>query len=216
MNLICFPHYTCGGLLCDIFQNTFSEIGHHGGIDSILHNVGKIGDSADIYENFDINEFYRRIHPYKSQDVWLGTHCHPEIIDTSIFNKIIVITTATYQSKLYRWVRSCYHYYEKTDEWRSLSALDLIDKQRETAKNYLKDFRPVVNKNVINLEFSEVVNCSTLFKKITQQYSIAHHMERWKNINYFLYEKNFWNNNYVQRFYEAEYEINLQSFYEYQ
>jgi hypothetical protein len=44
MNLICFPHYTCGGLLCDIMEDTMSEFADNGGIASPTHNVGKIGD----------------------------------------------------------------------------------------------------------------------------------------------------------------------------
>ena len=44
MNLICFPHYTCGGVLCDILNQTFSPVLSHGGLGSIHHAIGKIGD----------------------------------------------------------------------------------------------------------------------------------------------------------------------------
>jgi hypothetical protein len=53
MNLICFPHYTCGGLLCDILNGTFSEITSDGGVNSIGHGLGKIGDSDTVMIDYD-------------------------------------------------------------------------------------------------------------------------------------------------------------------
>ena len=54
MKLVCFPHYTCGGLLCDILNDTFSNIGTNGGINNIHHSIGKIGDVDTVQTNFDL------------------------------------------------------------------------------------------------------------------------------------------------------------------
>ena len=61
MNLICFPHYTCGGLMCDLLSNTFSPVGKNGGIDSILHEIGKIGDSDMVFDQFDVGTFVAKL-----------------------------------------------------------------------------------------------------------------------------------------------------------
>tara|TARA_B110000503_G_C7140826_1_gene410754 strand:+ start:918 stop:1562 length:645 start_codon:yes stop_codon:yes gene_type:complete len=214
MNLICFPHYTCGGLLCDILADTFSPIGANGGISSISHNYGKIGDSDTVDTNFDVNMFYKRIKKRASDDAWIGTHCHPGSLDHSDFDKIIVVSTATHRSRIYRWVRAYYHYYLNSDPWTAVSGLDRIDKERETAKNYLLPFTPV--KNIINIEFSEVVDGTAEFLSLLPNTDITKHIDRWKSINSFLYNTNIWNSTPVKRYHEAELEIKLQKHYVYQ
>lgn len=213
MNLICFPHYTCGGLLCDIFSNTFSSVGKHGGINSISHSYGKIGDSSSVHTDFDVNKFYQAISMVKS-DAWVGTHCHPAQLDHSKFDKIILITTSTYRSRLYRWIRAYNHYYLKSEPWLAVSGQDRIDKERETAKNYLLPFTPI--KNAINLEFSEVVDTTVEFLSLLPLNNISKDINRWKSINSFLYNKDIWNSTPVKRYHEAELEVNLQKCYVYQ
>ena len=213
MNLICFPHYTCGGLLCDIFSNSFSEIGTNGGINSIFHNYGKIGDTGSTTINFDVDEFYDTIKD-APDDAWIGTHCHPGSLDHFKFDKIIVVSTATHRSRIYRWIRAYYHYYSNSDPWTAVTGLDRIDKERETAKNYLLPFAPV--KNIINLEFSEVVDGTVEFLSILPNTDIAKHMDRWKSINSFLYNTDIWNSTPVKRYHEAELEVGLQKYYVYQ
>lgn len=213
MNLICFPHYTCGGLLCDIFSNSFSEIGANGGINSIFHNYGKIGDTGSTTINFDVDKFYDTIKD-APDDAWIGTHCHPGALDHSDFDKIIVVSTATHRSRIYRWVRAYYHYYSNSGPWTAVSGLDRIDKERETAKNYLLPFTPV--KNIINLEFSEVVDGTAEFLSVLPDTDIAKHMDRWKSTNSFLYDTNIWNSAPVKRYHEAELEAGLQKHYVYQ
>jgi hypothetical protein len=216
MNLICFPHYTCGGLLCDIFNETFSEVGENGGIKSIHHGLGKIGDSNNIFETYDPQVLYNTINKYDVTDEqWIATHCHPAILDYSKFNSILIITTTTFKSKIYRWIRSYYHYYCKSAAWHGLSGLEQIDKERETAKNYLKPFLPIIADNVTNIEFSEIVENSIEFKHLIGNLEFNRHLDRWKQLNSFLYDTDIWTSIPVKRFYEAELEINLGKEYRY-
>ena len=124
-------------------------------------------------------------------------------------------TTTTYRSKLYRWIRAYYHYYEKSEPWLAVSGMYRVDKERETAKNYIKPFLPVAGPNVINIEFAEIVEESLQFKNLVAQHSVTEHMERWKKINSFLYNTDIWNSTPVKRYYEAELEVNLTQYYIY-
>ena len=65
MKLVCFPHYTAGGLLCDILQGKFSVIGTNNGINSNEHSLGKIGDSDTVYTDFDAEILTRKCLPYQ-------------------------------------------------------------------------------------------------------------------------------------------------------
>ena len=217
MNLICFPHYTCGGLLCDIFQQTFSPVSPNGGIGSFLHSIGKIGDSDSVFDQFDAEIFNSTIQTLNyDQNTWIGTHCWPGKIDLSKFERVLLITTTTFRSKLYRWIRAYYHYYSSSEPWMEKVGLDRIDKERETAKNYLKPFLPVHADNIINLEFSEVVDVSQEFKKLVETVDYRPHISRWQELNNFLYDSDIWNSTPVKRFYEAESEIQLKKFYQYE
>ncbi len=217
MNLICFPHYTCGGLLCDIFQQTFSPVGSNGGIGSFFHSIGKIGDSDSVFDQFDPDLFNSTIQNLNyDQSTWIGTHCWPGNVDLSNFDQVLLITTTTFRSKLYRWIRAYYHYYSSSKPWEEKAGLDRVDKERETAKNYLKPFLPVCANNVINLEFSEVVDVSQEFKKLVNTVDYKPHIGRWRELNSFLYDSDIWNSSPVKRFYEAEFEIELEKFYQYE
>ena len=156
MNLICFPHYTCGGLLCDIFSNTFSSVGHNGGINSFAHDIGKIGDSDSVFTEFDQEAFNSIIQSLNvDQHSWIGTHCWPGNVNLESFDRVLCVTTTTARSKIYRWIRAYYLYYTNSKPWIEKLGQARIDKERETAKNYLMPFLPVLDKtNVINIEFS--------------------------------------------------------------
>jgi hypothetical protein len=217
MNLICFPHYTCGGLLCDIFNQTMSPVGSHGGINSIAHNIGKIGDSDKVFDNYDPLQIAREIQKLdKNIFGWVGTHCWPGTVDVSMFDKVLLITTTTFRSKLYRWTRAYYHYYVKSLPWLAETGQARIDKERETAKNYLLPFLPVDCNNVTNIEFSEVVELTTEFQKIIEPYNWQAHIDRWRLINKFLYDSDIWHSLPFKRLHEAEVEINLKKFYVYE
>jgi len=214
MKLVCFPHYTCGGLLCDILNDTFSVIGANGGINSIHHSLGKIGDVDTVQTNFDAEKLIQAISLRSSGDnSWVGTHCWPGALPVDRFEHIIAVTTSTWKSRLYRWTRSYHHYF--APQWIRLSGMTQIDKTRETAKNYHIAFDPVMANNVVNIEFADIVENTQEFKHIVKDYSIERHMERWQSINSFLYT-DIWNAPSTHAFYQAEVEINLQKYYRYE
>lgn len=214
MNLICFPHYTCGGLLCDILTDTFSPVTQQKGIGSFEHNIGKIGDSSTVFDNFDTTEFVQSLIDKKlPANTYVGTHCWPGHMNLEPFESVICITTMTQRSRIYRWTRSFYHLYSSHEAWK-LSGMDLVDKQRETAKNYLVPFSAVPG--AINIEFAEIVECSQSFQQLVAGHDFEKSLNRWQEINAFLYQPDFWNSTPVRRFYEAEYESLLKTYYVYE
>jgi hypothetical protein len=213
-NLICFPHYTCGGVLCDILTNTFSPTIVNGGINSIQHRIGKIGDANTVLTEYDPQQFMNQVTAMTlSENSWIGTHCWPGFLPLEQFNQVIVVTTTTFKSKIYRWARAYYHYF--APQWTELTGMDQIDKIRETAKNYLVPFMPVFEPNVLNVEFADVVETTEEFRYAIDHQDCTIHMQRWKEINHFLYADDFWTNSVVDQFYQAEVEENLKRYYRY-
>ena len=214
MNLVCFPHYTCGGLLIDILSDTFSPLNtRSNGIASVRHNLGKIGDSDTVQTEFDTTQFVNRLVDLKlPHDEWVGTHAWPGHVDLALFNQVICVTTMTYRSQIYRWARAFYHYYVNSTPWQ-LPGMDLVDKQRETAKNYLVPFKPVGQ--AINIEFSEIVENSMQFQHLVSGHDTHASLHRWQEVNGFLYATDFWQSTPVQRYYEAQLEASLGQSYVY-
>jgi hypothetical protein len=208
LNLVCFPHYTCGGLLVDILSDKFSPINPiSNGVESVAHSLGKIGDANTILTEFDTTQFINKLINLKlSDNEWVGTHCWPGNMNLDTFNRVICVTTLTYRSRIYRWARAFYHYYLNSDPWQ-LSGMSLVDKQRETAKNYLIPFTLVPG--AINIEFSEIVENNLNFQKLVNGHDTTASLNRWKEINKFLYSGDFWQSVPVQRYYEAELETAL-------
>lgn len=215
-NLICFPHYTCGGLLCDIMSESFSPLSPNGGIASIQHSVGKIGDTATVMLDYDPKEFMQTLSSKNLRDyTWIGTHCWPGRLPMNQFNKVLIVTTTTFKSKIYRWARAHYHYF--SPEWKNVIGMELLDKSRETAKNYLIPFEPVLgDANVLNVEFADIVESTQEFYHAINYQECIKHMVRWKEVNYFLYTEDFWKSDVVNHFYQAELEVNLQRYYRYE
>lgn len=213
MKLICFPHYTCGGLLCDILNDTFSNVGANGGINSIHHSLGKIGDTDTVQKDFDVDQLLQAINQSSNNNSWAGTHCWHGSLPLDKFQHVIAITTSTWKSKVYRWTRAYHHYF--APQWTQLHGMDQVDKMRETAKNYHIAFDPVTAGNVINIEFADIVEHTKEFEYIVKDYSIEHHMQRWQSINSFLYT-DIWDAPSTHAFYQAEVEINLQRYYRYE
>jgi hypothetical protein len=214
MKIISFPHYTCGGLLCDIMNQTYSPVGGNGEIQSLRHSFGKIGDSDSVYTNFDPQRFEKLVNKYQDYEHWIGTHCWLGKTDLGKIHQVINITTLTHKSKLYRWIRAYHHYYLKSQPWQGLDGLDAIDKQRETAKTYLTPFDKIDNPRVINLEFCSVVECSQDFINLVPR-NYKQHLDRWQQINSFLYDAGVWTSVAADRFHEAEYELALETQYVY-
>ena len=217
INLICFPHYTAGGLLCDIMSDTYSPIdSNNGGIKSIQHSIGKIGDTDTVLTDFNLLEFMATLTKKNlPNESWVGTHCWPGELPVDQFNKVILITTATSRSKIYRWIRCHYHYF--STEWKSLelTGMEKIDKLRETAKNYLIPFNPVFADNVTNIEFADIVDNTSEFRSLVGDKNADKHIQRWQKINEFLYDPGLWNTELVKSFYEAEHETALNRHYLY-
>lgn len=214
MKVISFPHYTCGGLLCDILNHTFSPVADNGGISSIGHSGGKIGDSNTVLVDFSEELLMEKLCT-NNDGQWLGTHCWLGNVDCTKFEKVINITVTSYRSKIYRWLRFCNLWLSKTSEYRHLSNMELVDKQRETAKNYVVPFMPVHHDNVVNLEFADVVDNRQSFRSLAGA-DCQKHLDRWRTINSFLYDKDVWNSDLCLRFYEAEVELASGKFYVYE
>jgi hypothetical protein len=213
-NLISFPHYTCGGLLCDILNNSWSDVGPRGDIKSMHHSLGKIGDTDTVLVDYDTQDLITKLNKLSMPDnTWIGTHCWPseELIDQ--VKQVIVITTSTSRSQIYRWTRTYHHYFEP--QWTKLHGMEKIDKMRETAKNYIVPFLPVQNPNVVNLEFADVVDNTNEFRHVINYQNVDSHLTRWQKINSFLYSQNFWNSPAVTSFYQAEHEVRLDRYYRY-
>jgi hypothetical protein len=213
-NLICFPHYTCGGLLSDILNNQFSIVTEQGAIVNPKSNKGKIGDTDTIHDQPDVEKIMSAIESMMHLDVWIETHACPSALPLHKFDKVIAITTSTSRSKLYRWSRVYHHYF--LPQWQQLSGMQLIDKARETAKNYIVPFLPVQAPDLVNIEFSDFVEFTAEAQQVIGNADYQNSMERWRKINKFLYVENFWNTFECQVFYQAEHEHYMQRCYRYQ
>lgn len=211
--LICFPHYTCGGLLSDILNCTFSDMGPRGAISSIRHSLGKIGDSNTVLTDFDVSTVMQQLHSLPDKTAWVGTHCWPGQLPLAEFQQIVAVTTATERSQVYRWARAFHHMFR--DEWGNISGMELIDKMRECAKNYLVPFAPVQHPRVYNIEFADIVDHTTEFINLVGT-NVDQHTQRWHAHNAFLKEKDFWNSLAVKTFYQAQVETLLQRRYVYE
>lgn len=220
MKIVSFPHYTCGGLLCDMLNNTFGTVGSHGGIHSVYDFYGKIGDGWDVHDKFSEQTFFAALANFSvaNKDVWIGTHCWLGSIDldSDQISSVISVSTETYRSKLYRWTRTYHHYFKKTPTWQSLegSGIHAIDKQRETAKSYMIPFAKINHPKVINLEFSDVVENKPAFLSLFDQ-DVTKHINRWRDVNSFLYDKEMWQSDTALRLHEAEHELAHHTQYRY-
>jgi hypothetical protein len=215
MKLVCFPHYTCGGLLCDILNASHSAIGRNGGIASPHHNFGKMGDSDTVLTDYNVDQFMDKISVFPNH-WYLGTHNWPGHLPLDKFDKIINVTTATHRSRLYRWLRAYHFYYSSSEPWIKEQGLARIDKERETAKNYLVPFEPVLHTCVINLEFSEVVEQQPSFTNLIADYVSVENIQDWRKQNSFLFDWPAWTATATARLHEAELEVNLNTAYVYQ
>lgn len=212
-NLVYAPHYTCGGLICDMLNQTWSPVTSGGGIGSDLHQQGKkLGDSSQIFTEFNETELIQILNRYPDSD-WIGAHCYPTPGVISSANNLILVTTATTKSRIYRFARAYYHYF--LPQWQEITGLELIDKTRETAKEYTVASTPLIHNKIYNLEFSDVVECTPEFQRFAGSLAWQKHISRWQQINHFLFD-DFWSSPPVLRYYEAEYEVNLQRYYAYE
>lgn len=212
--LVSFPHYTCGGLLCDIFNDTFSDMGTHGAIANVRHSLAKIGDTDTVMTNYDPDQVMNRLSTLVDNSQWVGTHCWPGPLPLDQFQQVLNITTTTARSQFYRWCRAYRHMFRS--QWGSISGQDLQDKMRECAKNYLIPFEPVQHPRVHNIEFAEIVHGTAEFISLVRQRSdYQTHLDRWYQYNGFLLKPGIWYGAEAEAFHQAQAENNLKRPYIY-
>lgn len=201
MKLVCFPNNSGGGLVCDLLnKNTISMDGYK--TSNQEHSLFKFSDSQAVQWTVNPIKWYLKINQYKGQDKWFGTHCHPSgIPNLAEFDQVISINVTTRNSKLYRWLRCYYGYFLKQNpHWKEVVDINAIDQVREFSKSMIESFPP--SNNCRNVEFEDIVNGKFIMENnldLTQ-------FQTWKNSNSFLYDykDTDW---CVQRFIEAEYEV---------
>lgn len=212
MNLVCFPHYTAGGLFCEILNNVTSKVSSNGGFLNEYHQYGVIQPDKPVLDDYDPQVLYSQIDQLDiPADAWIGTHCWPGLLDVTRFDKIINITTCTFRSRFFRWARM-FNLYFSTRMPTDLDDMDRIDKMRWLAKEYVKPYPVFLADNITNIEFASIVDFDVTAKKIlgfNSRYGV------WKDTNSFLYDRNLWTSDLALRYYEAEYEIFTGREYEY-
>lgn len=181
MNLICFPNFTAGALICDLLNNTTSEFN---GIvvRNKAHNFLKINDNGRVCRLFHKPHWDRQLNGTNilllgaeilNKDLtnfYVGTHSHPNCIPKEYldrFNKIIAVTTETQESKFFRYSRMC-HGLEGT-------------LPEHNANNVIESFES--STYCTNIEFKDIVNG----KYIVENDLNYEHYENWKKVNSFLY-----------------------------
>jgi hypothetical protein len=212
MNLVCFSNNTAGGLVCDLLNNKTNLITGYN-TTGREHSLLKVGDTPSVQLTIDINIWNQKVNHLLAElqdtNTWVGTHAHPTAIpDLTVFRNVIVITTTTRESKLYRWLRYYHGWFcGNTPNWQEDNSLEKIDKIRELAKNVFIDFSPASGCD--NVEFGNIVN-GTFVKN--QNLNLEYFLN-WKKSNPWLFSNEYtWA---TKRFCEAEWELQHKSFYKY-
>jgi hypothetical protein len=193
-------------------EDTMSEFADNGGLSSPTHNVGKIGDSQDVFVDYNVDEFMNRVKPWMESSRWIGTHCWPGPLPLDQFEFVINVTTTTYASKIYRWYRAYQLFFSPM--WQHLSGEELVDQIIVKAKFYLRPAEPIVAPNVLNLEFADVVHQTEELAQALDRGRVARsqsnpHLARWAEQNKFLYQNDIWNSTAAKSFFHAEFENKL-------
>lgn len=202
MNLVCFPHYTCGGLFCDILNKESSAFGKHNNIESLKHSIGK-APPKNYYNGtgFDKEVLYHRT-LYLNADVhgvfispksnyWLGTHCWAGNFDTSLYGNIILVTTENTKSKIYRYARVFY-----TMIAGKYPYISKPQRPTDVESYKLLGYNKVIADNVFNIEFEDIVEWKPNVEELLIQFvgeNCRDHMHRrrraWMQMNDFLFDE---------------------------
>lgn len=156
MKLVCFCNNTAGGLVCDLLNGKDSLVTGYK-TNGPEHSYLKLGDTSTVQYTVDNSHWDELVNKHKGTNAWVGTHCHPNgIPNIDSFDKILIITTESRESKLYRWLRYYYGWFCHTyPDWYETDELERIDKVRELAKNVFPPF--VSFPGGLNVEFADVV-----------------------------------------------------------
>lgn len=175
MNLVCFSSLTAGALVCNLLNKKFTTITAPD-VSSEEHNFFKIGDSWNkTYREYNSSRWKAKLmmSNNKFTTEWLGTHCHPSVIEClSVFDRKIAITTTTELSKYYRFLRAYYIFFKKDNSHLN----GIIDAMRD-------DFEP--HNACTNIEFSDIVD-GTFVKDFNLNND---YFNTWKEHNNFLYNQ---------------------------
>jgi hypothetical protein len=208
MKLVCFSNNTAGGLVCDLLNHRRSNMDSYKTTGS-AHSLFKVGDRPDIQWAVNTASWQQQISLFRGLELWMGTHLHPSgIPDRDEFQQIVVITTESRLSRLYRWLRYyhvwfCHH----EPDWAESDDLAAVDRIRELAKNVFEPYTPYPG--CWNVEFEHIVS-----GQFVAEHDLDYeYYQQWRNANAFLYSSaDSWA---VQRFNEAEWEILNQKPYRY-
>lgn len=208
MKLITAPYNTCGDLLCEVANKSYSSISngnYHNSVDPIRGSVNTY-NSIDLKINRDdlsaYNIFPRMIYEgFKDRKDWIGTQYYPAIkfpimekatlhVHPKFFKKIVAVTVTTDMSKIYRFSRIKYHHYNSFTKERP--------RKTEKFEHWLETTHAIEGSNIFNIEFSDFVENKMIrelidFLEITD---IQYYNERrfgWIKENSFLLDKDYIN-----------------------
>lgn len=176
MNLVCYPSYCAGALVCDLMNNKTSKIGN-GPIDNPDSNFFKISCiGVYVQKAYDRKQWDKVFNLYNSlewsKNNWVGTHVHPSAIhNLHLFDKVINITDIKKISKLYRFLRLV-NIEESFKDDRYMPSL--IKQLKDTFFDH---------SSCINIEFDDIVQ-----GRFVSDFNLnLEHFENWKSKNPWLY-----------------------------
>ena len=207
MNLVCFPPYGAGGYVCDVLNGTASLNYTDGTVGNPFADSLKITvprsfrtfrrENKLAYEYF----FQKKVKEVKNkfdEHIWLGTHCYPDEVNTTEFNKVVVISTENAMSKVYRLMR-VYFMYEfwghrySPNEDKKVNLEEKINNIDLSLYNF--NYHNVVQPNARQLELEDIVNDTTSFNELVQEFSnnvdltyLNDRKKNWQSKNSFLYD----------------------------
>lgn len=201
MNLVCFPNNTAGGLVCDLLNGKSLKFDGYK-TQSEEHDVLKLGDTPTVQTSIDPDEWFQLLLTVDvGVDRYYGTHAHPSCIpDLSIFDDVIIVSTETRTSKLYRWLRYYNGWFRSADPtWQESDELHKIDQIRILAYNVFEPYP--THPGCKSIEFEDIVD-----GKFVEEYGLdVEQFSKWQAHNPWLYSDiKSWAE---YRFDEAEYEL---------
>lgn len=199
MNLICFPTYCAGAILCDLLNYEKSNESK-GGIDNLNSSKLKVPfnkNNTILWYNIFFEKKIKNLD--LNQNIWLGTHCWPSEVDTTRFEKVLLVYTNSKMSRVYRLMRAYFLFdnLHKKYNFDNDKLKDIDEKlQKLNLTEFKFDYASVDDSNIVTLDFEDIVQWTNDFHDFTKQnslnYSLDHFIERknyWKTTNYFLYEQ---------------------------